>query len=272
MATTKNENKVNNVKANANNVNNNNESAATATAKVENESATMETMENVENVENVENESKQEATATEPTAEQIAAAKVETKHQTEIEDRYTLEAPTEVEKTKFAGATVLGVWRAPKDVKKNGDKTFFKIFYNGQIYDGFTSTEFCDAVGIERKHRNGSNTPKVTTLLDKLQALKNAIEAIGSTESDFVNFAKIVASKIESEKLESDRSAFVAKYSAAIPYFAKLSESDFEEENGKDELTLALKLGYKFKDTKATDKATETTESDKSDKSESESK
>lgn len=238
---TKNENKAN-VKANANNTTANVESA-----KVENES-------NANNANNAtdesNNESKQEAT-TEPTAEEIAAAKVEQKHQTEITNRYKLDAPTEVEKSKFAGAYVMGVWRAPKDVKKNGDKTFFKIYFNGTIYDGYTSTEFCDAVGIERKHRNG-NAPKVETLLDKLEALKTAIEAIGSEEENFVNFAKIVASKIESEQLESQRAEFVAKYAAAVKFFPKLTEQDFADENGADDLALAKKLGYKFKDTKAT--------------------
>ena len=124
-----------------------------------------------------------------------------------------------------------------------------KVYHKGTIYDGYSATEFCDAVGIERKHRAG-NTPKVTTLLDKLQALKNAIEAIGSEEGDFINFAKIVAQKIESEQLESQRAEFVAKYSAAITFFPKLTEQDFADENGTDALALAKKLGYKFSDTK----------------------
>lgn len=240
-----------NVKANESNVKAN----ESATAKVDNES-------------NATDESK--AKATEPTAEQIAAAKVEKKHETEIADRYTLETPTEVEKSKFAGAYVLGVWRAPKDVKKNGDKTFYKIYYSGTIYDGYSATEFCDAVGIERKHRAG-NTPKVTTLLDKLQALKTAIEAIGSNDEQFTKFAEIVAQKIESEKLESDRIAFVAKYAAAIALFAEITEATCAKIYGSDVLTLAKKLGYKFSDTKATDKATDNNESE-SESNESESK
>ena len=231
MKTNENKANANNVKAN--NVNNNMESANTES-----------------------NESKQEATATEPTAEQIAAANVEQKHQTEIANRYTLDVPKEVERTKFAGAHVLGVWRVDKTkhTKKDGDKTFFKIYYRGTIYDGYTATEFCDAVGIERKHRAG-NTPKVVTMLDKLTALKNAIEAVGSTDEQFTNFAKIVTDKIESEKLESDRIAFVAKYAAAIALFAEISEATCAKIYGDDVLTLAKKLGYKFSDTKATDKA-----------------
>ena len=223
---TNNENKVNNVKAN--NVKANNESA---TAKVENAS----------------NESKQEATATEPTAEQIAAAKVETKHQKEIGERYKMEQPKEVEVTKFAGAFVLGVYRPTSD-RKNSDKTFYKIYFNGTIFDGYSATEFCDAVGIERKHR-GSNTPKVATLLDKLQALKNAIEAIGSEETDFVNFAKIVAQKIESEQLESERSVFVAKYESLISALPYLTTAVATTLHGEDFVKIALKLGYKFADT-----------------------
>ena len=213
-----NETKVNNVKANANNVTTN-------------------------------NESKQEAT-TEPTAEQIAAAKVETKNETVINKRYKLEEPKEVEKTKFAGAYVLGVYR-PIENRKGGDKTFYKVYYGGKIYDGWHSTEFCDEIGIERKHRDGSKSaPKAITLLDKLQALKNAIEAIESTESDFVNFAKIVAKKIESEQLESQRAEFVAKYAAAIPMFAEITEAICAKIYGADLLELAKKLGYKFSDTK----------------------
>ena len=78
----------------------NNESAATtATAKVE-------------------NESKQESATTAPTSEQIAAARVEQKHQKEIGERYTMEAPKEVEVTKFVGAYVLGVYRPTGNRKK----------------------------------------------------------------------------------------------------------------------------------------------------------
>ena len=214
---------------------------------------------NANNVNN--NESKAQATtdeskakATEPTAEQIAAAKVETKHEAEIKKSYKLDLPKEVERTKFAGAYVLGVYRVDENrkEKKNGDKTFYKIFYGGKIYDGWNSTEFCDAVGIERKHRNG-NTPKVATLLDKLEALKSAIEAIGSEESDFVNFAKIVTAKIESEKLESERAAFLAKYEMVVGLFDMITEATFAKKYNSDDLALALKLGYKFSDTKATE-------------------
>lgn len=251
--------KVNNVKANnANNVNNNESenvnNAATATAKVENASNEQNESANTES-----NESKQQATA--PTSEQIAAAKVEKKNETVIAKRYTLEAPKEVEKTKFVGAYVLGVYRPTSD-RKNSDKTFYKIYYRGTIYDGFTATEFCDSVGIERKHR-GNNTPKVVTMLDKLQALKTAIEAIGSEETDFVNFAKIVAKKIENEKLESDRIAFVAKYESLISALPYLTTAVATTLHGEDFVKMALKLGYKFADTptdKATDKET-TTES-----------
>ena len=234
---TNNENKVNNVKANANNVNNNN----AATAKVE----------------NVENKSGQEVTS-EPTVEQIAAAKVEQKQQKEFGERYTMEAPKEVEVTKFVGAYVLGVYRPTSD-RKNSDKTFYKIFFNGKIYDGYSATEFCDTVGIERKHRDCSKSaPKAITLLDKLQALKAAIEAIESTESDFINFAKIVTAKIESEQIESQRADFVAKYGEAIALFDMITEATFAKRYNTDDLALAKKLGYKFSDTTDT---TDTTES-----------
>ena len=95
-------------------------------------------------------------------------------------------------------------------------------------------------------------------MLDKLQALKNAIEAIESTETDFVNFAQIVAKKIESEKLESDRIAFVAKYGEAIALFDMITEATFAKRYNSDDLALAKKLGYKFSDTTDT---TDTTES-----------
>ena len=224
------------------------------TTKKQNETIENANESNVSNANVNANESKQEAT-TAPTSEQIAAAKVEQKHQTEIANRYTLEKPKEVEKTKFAGAYVLGVYRPTSD-RKNSDKTFYKIFYNGTIYDGYSATEFCDAVGIERKHRTG-NTPKVVTLLDKLEALKTAIEAIGSEEEQFTNFAKIVAQKIESEKLESERVGFLAKYEMVVGLFDMITEATFAKKYNSDDLALALKLGYKFSDTKATDTPTE---------------
>lgn len=251
METKKQNETINNVKAN-------NATATDESATATDESATDESNESNANATD---ESKQQAT--EPTAEQIAAAKVETKNESVIKKRYQLEEPKEVEKTKFAGAYVLGVYR-PIENRKNSDKTFYKIYYSGKIYDGWHSTEFCDEIGIERKHRAGT-TKKESTLLDKLQALKAAIEAVGSEEENFVNFAKIVTAKIESEKLESDRTAFVAKYAAAIALFAEISEATCAKIYGDDVLALALKLGYKFADTKATDKATdkatETTES-----------
>ena len=236
MATTKNENKQSeNVKAN----NVNNESNVNNASNASNESS--ESSES--------SESKAQAT-TAPTSEQIAAARVEQKHQKEIGERYAMEAPKEVEKTKFAGAYVLGVYR-PTENRKNSDKTFYKIFYNGTIYDGYSATEFCDEIGIERKHRNGSkNTPKVVTMLDKLQALKNAIEAIGSTDEQFTNFAKIVTAKIESEQLESERAAFLAKYEMVVGLFDMITEATFAKKYNSDDLALALKLGYKFSDTK----------------------
>ena len=256
-----NANVANNVKANNNASNNvNNESA-----KVENESNEQNASDNVDN--NATDESKatsesnqESAKATAPTSEQIAAAQVLKKHETEIARDYKIDLPKEVEKTKFAGAYVLGVYRVDenKKEKKSGDKTYYKIYYSGKIYDGWHSTEFCDEIGIERKHRDGSkSTPKAITMLDKLQALKNAIEAVGSEEENFVNFAKIVADKIESEKLESDRIDFVAKYGEAIALFDMITEATFAKRYNSDDLALAKKLGYKFSDTKTT----ETTES-----------
>lgn len=268
---TKKQNNVNNVNNESANVNNATANVESANDESANESANDESA-NVDNVDttpttdNTTDESKPQATA--PTSEQIAAARVETKHQKEIGERYAMEAPKEVEVTKFAGAYVLGVYRPTSD-RKNSDKTFYKIFYNGKIFDGYSATEFCDANGIERKHRDGAkSTPKAITMLDKLQALKAAIEAIGSEETDFVNFAKIVAKKIESEQLESERVGFVAKYAAAIALFSIISEAACARIYGADMVALAKKLGYKFTDTptdtptdKATDKATDTTES-----------
>ena len=192
------------------------------------------------------------------------------KHAKEINERYKSEEPQQHESDKWQHGKLCAIYR-PKANRVNSDKTFYKIEYNGIIFDGYTNTDFCDANGIPRSHR-GSNTPKVVTLLDKLQALKNAIEAIGSEEENFVNFAKIVASKIESEQLESQRAEFVAKYAAAVKFFPKLTEQDFADENGADDLALAKKLGYKFKDTKATGNNESESESNNESKSKSKSK
>lgn len=228
--TTKNENKVNNVKAN--NVNN-----ATATAKVENESKAT-------------SESKQESKQIliDVTLE---SATYKIKHANEINKRYKSEQPQQHESDKWQHGKLIAIYRPISD-RVNSDKTFYKIEFNGVTFDGYTNTEFCDANGIPRTHR-GSNTKKEITTLDKLQALKAAIEAVGSTESDFVNFAKIVAKKIENEQLESERTAFVAKYAAAIALFAEISEATCAKIYGDDVLALALKLGYKFADTKTTE-------------------
>ena len=224
--TTKNENKQNvNENVKANNVNN--ESA--------NESAN--------NANNESNESKQiliDVT--------LESDTYKIKHAKEINERYKSEEPQQHESDKWQHGKLCAIYR-PKANRVNSDKTFYKIEYNGIIFDGYTNTDFCDANGIPRSHR-GSNTPKVVTLLDKLQALKNAIEAIGSEDEQFTKFAKIVASKIESEKLESERAAFLAKYEMVVGLFDMITEATFAKKYNSDDLALALKLGYKFSDTK----------------------
>lgn len=177
------------------------------------------------------------------------------KHAKEINERYKSEEPQQHESDKWQHGKLCAIYR-PKANRVNSDKTFYKIEFNGVTFDGYTNTDFCDANGIPRSHR-GANTKKEITLMDKLQALKAAIEAIDSKESDFVNFAKIVAKKIESEQLESERVGFIAKYGEAIALFDMITEATFAKRYNSDDLALALKLGYKFSDTKATDKATE---------------
>ena len=172
------------------------------------------------------------------------------KHANEINKRYKSEQPQQHESDNWQHGKLIAIYRPISD-RKNSDKTFYKVEFNGITFDGYTNTEFCDANGIPRTHR-GSNTPKVATMLDKLQALKAAIEAVESNESDFVNFAKIVAQKIESEKLESDRSAFVAKYNTLISALPYLTTAVATTLHGEDFVKMALKLGYKFADTKAT--------------------
>ena len=171
-----------------------------------------------------------------------------TKHANEINKRYKSEEPQQHESDNWQHGKLIAIYR-PKANRVNSDKTFYKIEYNGIIFDGYTNTDFCDANGIPRSHR-GSNTKKEITMLDKLQALKAAIEAIGSEEDTFIDFAKIVTAKIESEQLESQRAEFVAKYAAAIPMFAEITEAICAKIYGADVLALALKLGYKFSDTK----------------------
>lgn len=209
-----------------------------------------ETIENVKANESakVENESNESAKVSAPTSEQIAAAKVEQKHQKEINERYTMEAPKEVEATKFVGAYVLGVYRPTSD-RKNSDKTFYKIFYKATIYDGYSATEFCDAVGIERKHRAGNTPKKEITTLDKLEALKALLDAININDTDFVNFGKIVVTKIESEKLEGERAEFVKEYATLIPALPHLLTAIAASTYGEEFVKTAKKLGYKFADT-----------------------
>ena len=224
-----------NANVNANESNVSNESAKVESAKVENESS----------------ESKQiliDVT--------LESDTYRIKHAREINERYKSEEPQQHESDKWQHGKLCAIYR-PKANRVNSDKTFYKIEYNGIIFDGYTNTDFCDANGIPRSHR-GSNTPKVETLLDKLEALKTAIEAIGSEEEQFTKFAKIVAQKIESEKLESERAGFLAKYEMVVGLFDMITEATFAKKYNSDDLALALKLGYKFSDTKATDtKATE---------------
>ena len=189
----------------------------------------------------------------------LESANYKIKHAKEINERYKSEEPQQHESDNWLHGKLIAIYRPISD-RKNSDKTFYKVEFNGVTFDGFTNTEFCDANGIPRTHR-GSNTPKVVTMLDKLQALKNAIEAIESTESDFVNFAQIVAKKIEIEQLESERSAFVAKYAALIPALQLIPTAGATAQYGEDFVKMALKLGYKFADTKATPTDTPTPES-----------
>lgn len=229
MATIKKQNEtIENVKANVTN-----ESAATA---------------NVDN-----NNASDNASATKQILIDVTleSATYKIKHANEINKRYKSEEPQAHESDNWQHGKLCAIYRPISD-RKNSDKTFYKVEFNGVTFDGYTNTEFCDANGIPRTHR-GSNTPKVITLMDKLTALKNAIEAIESTESDFVNFAKIVAKKIENEQLESERAGFLAKYEMVVGLFDMITEATFAKKYNSDDLALALKLGYKFSDTKATD-------------------
>ena len=166
--------------------------------------------ETIENVKANNNNASDNATATKQILIDVTLESdtYKIKHATEINKRYKSEQPQQHESDKWQHGKLIAIYR-PIENRVNSDKTFYKIEYNGITFDGFTNTEFCDANGIPRSHR-GSNTPKVVTMLDKLTALKNAIEAVGSEEDTFVNCAKIVTAKIESEKLESDRIAFVS--------------------------------------------------------------
>ena len=76
-----------------------------------------------------------------------------------------------------------------------------------------------------------------------------------------MNFVQIVAKKIESEKLENDRSAFVAKYESLISALPYLTTAVATTLHGEDFVKMALKLGYKFSDTKQDTKQDTTKES-----------
>lgn len=212
--------KANQEKAQSANVNNNNN----------NESA---------NVANATSEPQQKAILID---EKKASDNYKIKHAKEINERYICDNPKGEE---IPAGTLLAVYRTPKDAKKNGDKTFYKIEYNGVTFDGFSSTEFADANGIERRRyskKNGeSKTPSDNPTIIALRALKESIEKLNKIEKYKKMFEAVKVEDVE-KAINEERgtqeaiNAFVAKESDKI----ELSK------NYKDESTLIEDLGKLF--------------------------
>lgn len=137
--------------------------------------------------------------------ESKASANYKVKHAKEINERYTSDAPKGEE---IPAGKLLAVYRAAKDSKKNGDKTFYKIEYNGVIFDGYSSTEFADANGIERRRyskKNGeSKTPSDNPTIIALRALKESIEKLNKIEKYKKMFTAVKVEDIETA-IESER-------------------------------------------------------------------
>lgn len=127
------------------------------------------------------------------------------KHAKEINERYICDNP---KNEGIPAGKLLAVYRTPKDAKKNGDKTFYKIEFNGVVFDGYTCTEFADANGIERRRyskKNGeSKTQSDNPTIIALRALKESIEKLNKIDTYRTMFAAVKVEDIE-KAIESER-------------------------------------------------------------------
>lgn len=172
--------------------------------------------------------------------EKKASDTYKVKHAKEINERYICDNPKGEE---VPAGTLLAVYRTPKDNKKNGDKTFYKIEFNGVVFDGYSSTEFADANGIERRRyskKNGENKAQSdNSTIIALRALKESIEKLNKIEKYKTMFAAVKVEDVE-KAINEERgtqeaiNAFVAKESDKIELSNNYTEeSTLIEDLGK---------------------------------------
>lgn len=189
------------------------------------------------------------------------------KHAKEINERYICDSP---KKEEIPAGTLLAVYRTPKDAKKNGDKTFYKIEYNGIVFDGFSSTEFADANGIERRRyskKNGESNGDNSTII-ALRALKESIEKLNKIEKYKTMFAAVKVEDIETA-IESEReqakeiSDFIAQRGTDIEDSTTYTEeAKLLEDFGKKfvEKLKTYKLGFFAPKEESTEESNQQTE------------
>lgn len=140
---------------------------------------------------------------------------------------------------------------------KSGGKTIYNFETPTTIYMGYTSSELCDVFGLEKRQYKKSDVEQVSDTLAALRYFRASL-----LEVEEMGFATGVKLEIvdkwisETEFADKERADFEKRFAANIPLFPHITEEVFKGLPGvtDDDLTTALKLGYRFSDTKESDK------------------
>ena len=139
---------------------------------------------------------------------------------------------------------------------KDGGKTVYIFESEKDIYIGFTSSELSDIFGLPKREYKSESDKSDSPYLAELKTLQKVIEKITTDDGKkfILSFSEQLKAKIEQVTAsEKEKAQFESKFAAVIPLFDIITEAKFAEKHGEENLKIALALGYKFSDTKATD-------------------
>lgn len=213
------------------------------------------------------------ATATANTEKVVKA--IEQKRSDILKDCFKEISVTEIQKSTIERFSAFGEFTAmyrgcdkQENGKfgKSGGKTIYNFETESTIYMGYTSSELAAVFGIEKRAYKSaeSKSESDSPYLAELKGLQKAIEKVITDDGkNFVlSFSEQLKAKIEQVTTkEKEKAQFESTFAAVIPLFDIISESQFAEKHGENNLKIALALGYRFSDTKSDTESQESQES-----------
>lgn len=144
---------------------------------------------------------------------------------------------------------------------KDGGKTVYIFESEKDIYIGFTSSELSDIFKLEkRQYKKSDSDNNESAVLRALKDFRNTLAGV----QHFGFFGEIKIEKVDAAITEQEANDtlkidFEKRFAANIPLFSHITEAVFLglPNVTQSDLDTALKLGYKFSDTKESDKESE---------------